>query len=186
MHQPNILRFFREPSNNKRSNITSNIVQIQTPQIKKTNVDKQIINIQTPTHTLYFDGCSKGNPGIAGAGAVLYELDTEIRCATEYLGIRTNNYAEYSALILGLQMVLQNNPEVERLNVKGDSMLVIKQMLGEYRVKHPDIIPLYKEVCKLSKNFKYIRFDHVLRDQNKRADVLSNIAVMKTIYCKKT
>jgi len=63
---------------------------------------------------------------------------------------------------------------VSRLIVKGDSMLAIKQMRGEYRVKHPNIVPLYKDACMLSKKFAHCRFEHVLREHNQRADELAN------------
>ena len=176
MHQTSIMRFFRGPKtiNNKNSPILDNSYTNSQIDPSKNLIPKQLV--QAPTYTLFFDGCSKGNPGSAGAGAVLYcgEIceNNEIKTLTKYLGHQTNNYAEYSALILGLTMALEEG--VSRLIVKGDSMLAIKQMRGEYRVKHPDIVPLYKEACKLSKQFAHCRFEHVFREHNQRADELSN------------
>ena len=166
MRQTSIMRFFRDPTTiPTNKNIPENTIETATI--------KQLV--QAPTHTLFFDGCSKGNPGIAGAGAVLYDGEIEIRCKSQGLGRQTNNYAEYSALILGLSMALEEG--VARLIVKGDSMLAIKQMRGEYRVKHPAILPLYKETCRLSKMFEYVRYEHVLREHNQKADELSNQAL---------
>ena len=176
MHQTSIMRFFRDPKtiNNRIYPILDNSYTNYQIDPSKNIVPRQLV--QAPTHTLFFDGCSKGNPGIAGAGAVLYcgEVceNNEIKTLAKYLGHQTNNYAEYSALILGLTMALEEG--VSRLIVKGDSMLAIKQMRGEYRVKHPNIVPLYKEACKLSKKFAHCRFEHVLREHNQRADELAN------------
>ena len=128
-------------------------------------------------YKLYFDGCSKQNPGPAGAGAVLYaEDESEIDTYVENLGRQTNNYAEYNGLIGGLRLALVHN--IANLEVFGDSMLVIKQMRGEWRVKHPSILLLYKEAQELATNFTSISYTHVYRDQNKRADELSNQALL--------
>ena len=176
MQQTSNMRFFRVPKsiNNKNNPILDNSYTNSQIDPSKNPIPKQLV--QTPTYTLFFDGCSKGNPGSAGAGAVLYcgEIceNNEIKTLTKYLGHQTNNYAEYSALILGLTMALEEG--VSRLIVKGDSMLAIKQMRGEYRVKHPNIVPLYKDACNLSKKFAHCRFEHVLRENNQRADELAN------------
>ena len=126
---------------------------------------------------LYFDGCSKQNPGPAGAGAVLYAEDgSEIDTYIEHLGNQTNNYAEYRGLIGGLRLAIAHH--IANLDVFGDSMLVIKQMRGEWRVKHPYLLLLYKEAQELAKQFVTISYSHVYRDQNKRADELSNQALL--------
>jgi len=125
---------------------------------------------------LYFDGCSKQNPGPAGAGAVLYAEDgSEIDTYIESLGNQTNNYAEYNGLIGGLRLAIAHH--IVNLDVFGDSMLVIKQMRGEWRVKHPSLLILYKEAQELAIKFATISYSHVYRDQNKRADELSNQAL---------
>lgn len=126
---------------------------------------------------LYFDGCSKGNPGPAGAGAVLYANDgSEIDTYVESLGNHTNNYAEYKGLIGGLRSAIAH--KITHLSVFGDSMLVVKQMRSEWRVKHPSLLLLYKEAQELARQFVTISYTHVYRDQNKRADELSNQAMV--------
>jgi len=123
-----------------------------------------------------FDGCSKGNPGLSGAGAVIYSLNDEIWSGSLFLGKNaTNNQAEYTGLIFGLQQALDMN--IKTLTVKGDSQLVINQMLGKYKCNSENIIELHKTAKELEKNFEKIYFVHVLRNNNKRADELSNDAV---------
>ena len=129
------------------------------------------------TYTLFFDGCSKGNPGKAGAGAVLYNNDTEVWCRAHYIGDKqTNNYAEYMGLIIGLEEAVKQN--IKSLIVKGDSLLVIRQMKGEYKVKSENILELYKTAEQLAKRISTIEFIHVYRKNNKRADALSNEALL--------
>jgi ribonuclease HI len=126
--------------------------------------------------SLFFDGCSKGNPGHAGIGAVLYEGDIEIWAAARYIGDHcTNNEAEYRALILGLEQACERN--IEELTVFGDSQLVINQVNGEYKVKAKNLFDLYDRVTMLKKCFRFVQFNHVYREQNTRADQLSNIAL---------
>lgn len=127
-------------------------------------------------YSLYFDGCSKGNPGQSGIGAVLYKMNAEIWAAARYLGAEcTNNEAEYNALILGLEEA--SCQKIEKLTVFGDSLLVINQVNGVYKVKAKNLFSLHEKVEVLKKNFKSVTFQHVLRDFNKRADELSNIAL---------
>jgi ribonuclease HI len=129
--------------------------------------------------TLYFDGCSKGNPGLAGAGAVIYDnQNKEIWANSKFISKKqTNNYAEYSGLILGLEEAKKRN--IHHLSVKGDSLLVIKQLQGKYKVNSPNILPLYNHANSLAKEFHSIEFTHVYRENNKRADELSNQALLK-------
>lgn len=128
-------------------------------------------------HTLFFDGCSKGNPGKGGAGAVLYNvLGQEMGHSVSYVGDSvTNNVAEYNGLIQGLELATHH--DVNELIVKGDSLLVIKQMKGEYKVNAPSLIELYKKAQLLASTFGKISFQHVYRNENKRADTLSNEAL---------
>ena len=131
-------------------------------------------------YTLFFDGCSKGNPGKAGAGAVLYMNDIEIWHKAYYISDKqTNNYAEYMGLIIGLEEVVKQ--KLTSLQVKGDSLLVIRQMKGEYKVNSQNILELYKKAISLSKKIKHIEFMHVYRKDNKRADALSNDALLVTV-----
>lgn len=128
-------------------------------------------------YTLFFDGCSKGNPGKAGAGAVLYMNDIEIWHKAYYISDKqTNNYAEYMGLIIGLEEAVKQ--KLTSLQVKGDSLLVIRQMKGEYKVNSPNILELYKKAIQLTKAINKIEFSHVYRKDNTRADALSNEALI--------
>ena len=124
------------------------------------------------SYVLFFDGCAKGNPGFAGSGAVMYKDDNEIWSKSEYLEKQTNNYAEYCGLIMGLQYAVEK--EIKNLIVNGDSMLVIKQMTGAYKVNSPNLIELHNEAMRLKAQFDTINFQHVYREDNKRADELAN------------
>jgi ribonuclease HI len=128
---------------------------------------------------MFFDGCSKGNPGLAGAGAVIYQNGIEVYSKTLNLSIQTNNVAEYNGLIIGLELAINNG--IKELSVKGDSLLVIKQMKGEYKVKNKNLKILFERAKQLSLQFDKITFEHIYRENNKRADELSNIA-LKDIF----
>lgn len=128
------------------------------------------------SYTMSFDGCSKGNPGRAGAGAVIYCNQVEIWADAKFVGSReTNNVAEYTGLIMGLHEARRLN--ISRLTVHGDSELIIKQMKKEYAVKSANIKAYYDAAASLAKQFAYIHFKHVYREYNVRADELSNIGV---------
>jgi ribonuclease HI len=129
----------------------------------------------TCDYTLNFDGCSKGNPGMAGIGIVIYKKGIEIHSACKFIGIKTNNQSEYSAVIFGLKEALKL--EIEQISIFGDSQIVINQINGIYKIKSDKLMDLHKEAIELKKQFKYIDFNHVLREKNKRADELSNIAL---------
>lgn len=156
---------------------------LSSPSITKTRPPISIRRVKIQPiiqfeYVLFFDGCSKGNPGAAGAGAVIYHNDIEIWSDAIFVGKReTNNVAEYSGLIHGLEEAVHQN--IKQLSVKGDSELVIKQVNGLYKVKSSAMIPLYTRVKELQKNFEKIEFVHVYRDKNKRADELSNYGVAK-------
>ena len=135
-------------------------------------------------YKLFFDGCSKGNPGLAGAGAVIYNSEnSEIWSGTSFVGEKaTNNQAEYAGLILGLKKA--NEMNIKSLLVKGDSQLVIHQMTGKYKCNSPNLLHLFVTAKNLEKNFEIIEYNHVLRDLNKRADELSNKAVNNYFFSK--
>ena len=125
---------------------------------------------------LFFDGCSKGNPGNAGAGAVIYQNGIELYSKTLFVGNNeTNNVSEYNGLIIGLELAIFNG--IKELSVKGDSLLVIKQMKGEYKVKNKNLKILFERAKQLSLQFDKITFEHIYRENNQRADELSNIAL---------
>ncbi len=123
--------------------------------------------------TLYADGGSRGNPGHAASGAVLVAIDgTVIREIGRYLGIATNNVAEWNALLDGLAGAREL--AIDSLAVRLDSELVVKQLTGEYRVKHPDLQPLYQRAKQLLRQFSHVDLRHVRRADNKLADALVN------------
>jgi ribonuclease HI len=126
--------------------------------------------------TLEFDGGSRGNPGPAGIGVVLRAKDrTPLVTLGRFIGRATNNVAEYSALIVGFQKAKELG--AKRVHVRGDSELIIKQMRGEYRVKHPDLKPLWEEADHLSHQFDEVKFEHGYREKNELADKLANLAM---------
>ncbi|HZL06878.1 MAG TPA: ribonuclease HI family protein [Coriobacteriia bacterium] len=126
--------------------------------------------------TLYTDGGARGNPGPAGIGFVLVsEAGDELAAAGRYLGETTNNVAEYEALLAGL--CAARAVGADELLVRADSELVVKQMRGEYRVKHPNLKPLFVRAQELVRGFALVRFEHVRRAENARADGLANDAM---------
>lgn len=130
----------------------------------------------TYNYIMNFDGCSKGNPGHAGGGAVIYKDNQEIWSEHKYLGnYKTNNQAEYGSLLIGLYQA--RSLSIKSLLVLGDSEIVINQMMQKYRVKSPNLIPLHKEASEITKYFDNILFMHVYREQNTRADELSNLGI---------
>ena len=123
--------------------------------------------------TLFADGGSRGNPGPAASGAVLVDPGGEvIEERGEFLGTATNNVAEWTALEIGLQAALERG--IERLSVRMDSELVVKQLSGEYRVKHPGLQPLYRRVRALLAKFQSVDVKHVRRKDNALADAVVN------------
>ncbi len=125
--------------------------------------------------TLHTDGGARGNPGPSGIGVVLALEGQEPKNHAAYLGEKTNNHAEYVALREGLKLAYKAG--VTDLICYLDSELVVKQLNGQYRVKHPDLIPLHSEIKSLVKQFSKVSFKHVLRAKNKQADKLVNEAI---------
>jgi ribonuclease HI len=125
---------------------------------------------------VYSDGASRGNPGPAGAGAaILDEQGQVVELLKRYLGRQTNNVAEYQAAILGLTRARELG--VREVELVADSQLLIRQLGGQYQVKHPGIRPLYEECVRLLKAFEKVRLVHVPREQNTLADEMSNRAI---------
>lgn len=128
--------------------------------------------------TLRFDGGSRGNPGPAAVGVVLETDDgTPVVSVGRFIGRATNNVAEYSALVVGLREAKKFG--VRNLRVLGDSELVIKQLLGEYRVKNETLRPLYQQAVTLLAEFDKTEIGHNRRGHNTLADVLANLALDK-------
>lgn len=123
------------------------------------------------------DGGSRGNPGLSGAGALVIDARTGqvLREISEAVGIATNNVAEYSAVIFGLEAAFEIDPNAQIL-VRMDSKLVVEQMSGRWKIKHPDMLSLGARVQQLISG-KNVEFIWIPREQNARADALANRAM---------
>jgi ribonuclease HI len=127
-------------------------------------------------HTAHCDGGSRGNPGPSGYGAVIEDPEGQVvNRLSEFLGIQTNNYAEYSGLLAVLQWAVANG--AKHLRVVSDSELMVKQMKGLYKVKSPGLIPLWQEAKRLAARLEGFEMRHTLRGGNKEADRLANEAM---------
>ena len=130
----------------------------------------------SPWITAYTDGGSRGNPGPAGYGVLLQAADGALVAElSEFLGIQTNNVAEYSALLGALEYALAHGHS--HLRVISDSELMVKQIRGQYSVKSPDLRPLYEEARRRIARLEEFEIQHVLRGKNKKADQLANDAM---------
>jgi ribonuclease HI len=124
----------------------------------------------------YIDGGARGNPGPAGFGVRIEQADgTLIEEFCEAVGIATNNVAEYRALIAALEWASRNGHH--SLHVRSDSQLLVQQMRGVYKVKHPGLQPLHAKARALAAEIGRVTFEHVAREQNSRADRLANMAM---------
>jgi probable phosphoglycerate mutase len=122
------------------------------------------------------DGGSRGNPGPAGFGALITDTHgATLAELSEYLGIRTNNFAEYSGLLAVLDWALKNGHT--RLKVVSDSELMVKQIQGKYKVNSPDLKPLWQEARNRIARLDAFEISHALRHKNKEADALANQAM---------
>jgi ribonuclease HI len=123
---------------------------------------------------IYIDGASRGNPGEAGFG-VFVEAGGQKTGLYGYLGSATNNVAEYQALLFALRYALE--ARAPRVEIRSDSELVVRQVTGRYRVKHPGLQPLYREALELMGRLSSVTIRHVPREENREADRLANRAV---------
>ena len=141
-----------------------------TSSIKK-EADLIVVNV---------DGASKGNPGESGIGVAIFDKDSNLINETcDYLGVATNNIAEYKALILGIKLSTKYN--AKRVLFKADSELMVKQIKGEYRVKNAQLKLLFTEAQSLLKKLPNWKIMHVPREENKEADLLANKGVEMSI-----
>ncbi|GAC1459770.1 MAG: hypothetical protein NVS1B1_11150 [Candidatus Limnocylindrales bacterium] len=125
---------------------------------------------------LYADGAARGNPGPAGSGAALVAADGKVIAElTRYLGHATNNVAEYTALIIGLEEAARLG--IAHLDIRMDSLLVVQQMKGVWRIKHPGLKPLALRAGELLAAFPSRTIEHIPREQNGIADALANRAI---------
>jgi probable phosphoglycerate mutase len=128
--------------------------------------------------TAHCDGGSRGNPGPSGYGAVVEDPQGRVVARlSEFLGVQTNNYAEYSGLLAVLAWAIEHN--AKRLRVVSDSELMVKQMKGQYKVASPVLRPLWEEAKRRAARLDRFEMRHTLRGGNKEADRLANEAMDK-------
>jgi ribonuclease HI len=132
------------------------------------------------TLLLQFDGGSRGNPGPAGIGVTLKDdRGTPVYELSEFLGVCTNNIAEYTALLRGLTAAKALG--ANKVTVRSDSELLVRQINGIYRVKNAGIKPLYQQAIDLMRAIGDVKVSHVYREGNTRADELANLAMDKRV-----
>jgi ribonuclease HI len=124
----------------------------------------------------YIDGGARGNPGPAGYGVRIQSADGSVLDELHGgLGIATNNVAEYNGLLAALEWAIRN--KANRVHIRADSELLVKQMRGEYKVKNPGLQPLHARARLLAAELDDVKFEHVRREFNKEADRLSNLGM---------
>jgi ribonuclease HI len=127
-------------------------------------------------HTAHVDGGARGNPGPAGFGLVIHDAQgKKVAELSQYLGHRTNNFAEYSGLLAALRYAIGHG--IQSLKIISDSELMVRQMKGIYKVRHPELRKLYDEAQRLTAQIEYVEIRHALREQNRTADGLANQAM---------
>ena len=125
---------------------------------------------------IYVDGGSRGNPGPSGVGVVILDANGKrLKEISKYIGVTTNNIAEYNALLYGLEEALMLR--IDEIVVNLDSELVVKQLTGDYRVKDLGLRPLFERAMNMLKSFKNFEIRHIEREKNKEADKLVNRAI---------
>lgn len=156
------------PGNDLQQGVTEESILFEGAELTTIPVDSSL--------TMYTDGASSGNPGPSGIGIVILDHDgRQVGKVSSYIGRRTNNFAEYSALIRALKIAIYF--KTSDLKIRTDSELIVKQMSGEYRVKNDQIRKLYEEAMSLAKNIDRCKIEHVPRTQNEKADFLARKAV---------
>lgn len=128
-----------------------------------------------PDLTIYSDGASRNNPGEAGAGVYILDGRKPLERIGRYLGQTTNNIAEYSAAILGLEYAVR--VRASRVRLFADSELLVKQLNGQYKVKNEGLKPLYGKIKELIAKIGSVEVQYIPRAQNAEADALANQAI---------
>jgi len=124
------------------------------------------------SYQIYSDGASRGNPGPSGIGAVILKDGEVVHEIAKYIGEVTNNVAEYEALLEALDYCVKH--KLSPVEILADSQLLIRQLCGQYKVKHENIKPLYQRARDYLVHLKVTGYQHVPREQNKHADKLAN------------
>ena len=166
--------FKRSPASRSAGNREGGLFADATP-------ESNAANAPTATTAVYranIDGGSRGNPGPASYGVVIRDPRGQVVAKLKkYIGRSTNNVAEYYGLIAALDYAQQHG--IRALRVESDSELLVRQMRGQYKVKSPELRPLYERARKMSQTFDLFKIDHVYREQNAEADALANEASTK-------
>lgn len=151
--------------------------------IKKRSTPQESLDLFTPTDKTkpkaflkaHVDGGSRGNPGHAGYGVFIQDAEgNPVAELSEYLGIQTNNYAEYSGLLAALRYAREHGNAIE---VVSDSELMVRQLNGQYKVKNEGLKPLYQQAMAMVRDLDWFKVRHVRREFNKDADRLANAAM---------
>ncbi|RKY84233.1 hypothetical protein DRQ09_08910 [candidate division KSB1 bacterium] len=167
--------------------LDTNKLQKDYPELSKNKIKnffieiEQLIEKEEKKHKilyLYVDGVSKGNPGDSGIGVLILSENNEIiEEYSEFIGFKTNNVAEYTALIRGIEKAILYNPD--ELKIFSDSKLIVNQINGKFKIKSKSMIQLYEKVKKLLNRLRNYTISCIPREQNYRADQLANLAVGK-------
>lgn len=129
------------------------------------------------TLVVHTDGGSRNNPGDAGIGAVIERDGSLVAEISEYIGVATNNIAEYTAVVRSLETCIENGWTTESLHFRLDSKLVVEQVQGNWKIKEPTLRPLVERVRELASRFPSVSYTHIPREENSRADRLVNEAI---------
>lgn len=178
-NQKNIKDYFNLKIKNNTDSTMNTGTKINDSKSKINIINDSNSNSNNKKYLLRFDGASRGNPGEAGAGAVLYEDDKEIWTISRYLGKQTNNYAECFAMVLGIEEA--HSRGIRNLRVEGDSMLIINQLNRKWKIKNKDLKILHLSIAIPLKSFDTITFNHICRKYNTRADELANLSLNNMI-----
>jgi ribonuclease HI len=149
---------------------------LPSPELTTVYTDDELDSAGVAWLRLNCDGASRGNPGPAAVGAVLYDQDgLEVEALNKFIGRATNNVAEYEALLLGIESALRRKPQ--RLSVRADSELLVRQIKGEYKVRDSRLQTLHRRAMAMLEQFESWEIEHVPREMNTRADMLANQAL---------
>lgn len=129
--------------------------------------------------TIFADGGARGNPGPAAVGVVISKNGEKLKAIGEKIGTATNNFAEYKALVRGLEEAVKicKEEKIDELEVFADSQLVIKQITGQYKIKNPSLAEILGQILQLEKKLPKIKYNLVERAKNWQADRLVNLAL---------
>jgi len=153
--------------------------------VEKTISEEEIVSNRLhpreKTHwRLFIDGAARNNPGPAAAGFVIYKNGKLFIQHGFFLGNRTNNQAEYMALVLGVYYLKKQYSEADHVEILSDSQLLVRQFKGEYRVKHPELKPLHMLAKRMLEEVLFT-ISHILREKNEEADAMANHGLDKKI-----